>query len=146
MRTEPQTWTPWQRRAWSVINASTAPLWLLMILLPGRAVTKAALAAATPLQVGLGLTYAGFLGRSAVVGKEKVNFFDGASVARGLSTPEGALTGWAHFISFDLFVGMWIHRTAMEEGLNPRLALLLTWWAGPTGLTLFTWQRRSGTQ
>ncbi|MGI9017012.1 MAG: ABA4-like family protein [Euzebya sp.] len=124
------------------MNASTAPIWLLMILAPRLALTRAVVAATMPLHAALGLTYAGMLGRSAMTGTERVSFLDGESVARGLSSPEGMLAGWTHYLTFDLFVGAWIWRTAMDEGVNARLALLLTWWAGPVGLTLFQWQRR----
>lgn len=47
----------------------------------------------------------------------------------------------AHYIAFDLFVGRWIWETAREEGRSCRVALLLTWMAGPAGLTVFLGQR-----
>ena len=138
------SWQPWQRTAWQVVNASTAPVWLLMILLPRAGVTRRVVDAATPLHTALGLTYVGFLARSVALGTVEVSVFDGESMARGLANPDGMLAGWTHYLTFDLFVGQWIWRTAVEEGRSARLALLLTWWAGPVGLTLFTWQRRRG--
>ncbi len=138
------SWQPWQRTAWQVVNASTAPVWLLMILLPRAGITRRVVDAVTPLHAALGLTYVGFLARSAALGSERVSVFDGESMARGLSNPDGMLAGWTHYLTFDLFVGQWIWRTAVEEGRSARVALLLTWWAGPVGLTLFTWQRRRG--
>lgn len=124
------------------MNASTAPVWLAMILAPRAAITRRAVRAAVPLHAALGLGYVGLIGRGVVLGGERVDFTDGESVARGMANPEGMLAGWAHYLAFDLFVGEWIHRTALEEGLDARLALLLTWWAGPAGLTCFMWQRR----
>jgi hypothetical protein len=139
-------WTRWHRRAWTVLNASTAPVWLLMIGAPRAQVTRRVVDAATPLHVGLSVAYAGLLARAASTSGDRVDVRDGESVARGLSRPEGMLAGWAHYLTFDLVVGQWIWRTAQEEGINARLALLLTWWAGPLGLTLFTWQRRRQTR
>lgn len=135
-------WRPWQRQAWQAVNSSTAPVWLLMILRPRWDVTRRVVRATAPLHAGLGLAYMGFLGRSAALGTERINFFDGESVARGLANPDGMLAGWTHYLTFDLFVGEWIHATAQEEGIDARVALMLTWWAGPAGLTLFAWQRR----
>lgn len=139
---EPPPWQPWHRRAWAVVNGSSAPLWLLMILLPRAAVTRAALQRAPLLQPLLAAAYGGFLAASAAGGGERIDFRDGESVVRGLSHPAGMLAGWTHYIAFDLFVGLWIHRTGLEEGINTRVALLLTWWFGPLGLALFAWQRR----
>ncbi len=95
-----------------------------------------------PVHAGLGLTYVGLLVKASQSGGERVNFISGPSVARGFSRPEGTLVGWTHYLTFDLFVGEWIWRTAQEEGINARLACLLTWWFGPAGLTLFLWQLR----
>ena len=51
-----------------------------------------------------------------------------------------ALAGWVHYLAFDLFVGAWIARRVMEQGL-PRLTLFLllptTFLFGPLGFLLF---------
>ncbi len=64
------------------------------------------------------------------------------SVQRAFGQPEAMLAGWTHYISFDVFVGSWIWRRALAEGRSARLALLLTWWAGPMGLGLFLGRNR----
>jgi hypothetical protein len=61
---------------------------------------------------------------------------------RAFQVPEGLLAGWTHYIAFDLFVGRWIWETALEEDRPARLSLLLTWWFGPVGLTLFLKRKR----
>lgn len=47
-----------------------------------------------------------------------------------------ALAGWVHYLAFDLFVGSWITKRVIEEGL-PRLLLVpllpLTFLFGPIG-------------
>lgn len=132
---------PFERRLYTAVNTSTAPLFLLMVLAPRAALTARVVArAAPPLQAGLALTYAGLL--ASTVGRgERVDFRDGDSVRRGLTQPRGFLAGWAHFLAFDLFVGRWIWETGLAEGRSTRAALLLTWLAGPLGLLLFTAQR-----
>ncbi len=52
------------------------------------------------------------------------------------------LAAWTHYISFDLFVGRWIWERSLEEGKPARLSLLLTWWAGPMGLTSYLARRK----
>lgn len=113
-----------------------------MVVAPRWSVTRRVVEACTPVHAALGVTYAAFLARGVLLGEERVSFADGESVARGLANPDGMLAAWTHYLTFDLFVGQWIWRTAVDEGIKARLALLLTWWAGPAGLTLFLWQRR----
>lgn len=136
-------WGPSHRRAWALLNGSTAPWWLAMVLAPRSRPTAWLVDHVTPAHVALGTTYVALLGRSvADGGGPRMDPADPATVAAGLQRPDGFLAAWAHYLTFDLVVGVWIHRTALEEGIDARLALLLTWWAGPAGLTLFTWQRR----
>jgi hypothetical protein len=131
---------PWQRRAYTVVNLSTSPLWLAMVLAPRSALTARLVRLAAPLQAGLGAAYVGLL--AAGWGKgEPVDFRDPETVRRGLGQPEGFVAGWAHYLAFDLFVGRWIWQDGLAEGRSTRAALLLTWFAGPAGLTLYLAQR-----
>jgi len=60
---------------------------------------------------------------------------------RALFTNDAALTaGWLHYLAFDLFVGTWIAREGLDQGVIPILlipCLLLTFIFGPAGLLLF---------
>ncbi len=55
------------------------------------------------------------------------------------------VAGWVHYLAFDLFVGAWIARTTLGEGL-PRLVLVpilpLTFLFGPAGFVAFEITRR----
>lgn len=57
-----------------------------------------------------------------------------------LSNPGMATAGWVHFLAFDLFVGAWITRDAVERSV-PHLAILpclaLTFLFGPVGLLAY---------
>jgi hypothetical protein len=61
-------------------------------------------------------------------------------VARLFQSRELLLTGWIHYLAFDLFVGAWIARTARDTGV-PFLfvvpCLALTFLFGPVGFLLF---------
>jgi hypothetical protein len=134
--------TPREQRLYAVINACTAPLWLLMVLAPRSPLTARAVRAATPLYAVLGATYVGLL--ASGWGGERVDFRDPESVRRGLLQPRGFLAGWTHYIAFDLFVGRWIWEQGLEQRRSTRVALLLTWLAGPAGLTVWLGQRAAG--
>jgi len=133
---------PKRRKAYALINTSSVPLWLAMIIAPRSAVTKRLMQAASPLFVALGAAYDALL-VSGVAGSGKmIDFSDPDAVRKALTTPDFFLAGWAHYIAFDLFVGRWIWEDALARGRSARLALLLTWLAGPAGLSLYLLQRR----
>lgn len=127
-----------ERRLYAVINTCTAPVWLAMILLPRSSLTRSAVRLATPLYAVLGASYVGLL--ASGWGGERVDFRDPETVRRGLAQPRGFLAGWTHYIAFDLFVGRWVWEQGLEKGRSTRLALLLTWMAGPAGLALWLGQ------
>jgi hypothetical protein len=141
--TEAPTWKPMsdtERTAFSVLSATTAPVWLAMIVAPRSRLTAALVRWSTPLSFGLGAAYVGFLGASAVRGASEgeglPRFDDPDALRAGLSTPTAFLAGWTHYLVFDLLVGRTIHEYALSRGRTARISLLLTWWAGPAGVTL----------
>ncbi|WP_182378735.1 ABA4-like family protein [Nocardioides sp. WS12] len=133
-----------RRHAYTAINSSSAPLFLAMILLPRSALTRRLVELAMPLHATIGVTYAAFLGSGLLKTRTFLDFRDPDQLRRVLAEHDVFLAGWAHYISFDLFVGQWIWRDAIAAGRSPRLALLLTWLAGPIGLTLYLAQRTFG--
>jgi hypothetical protein len=129
------------RRAYLVINSSTAPVWLAMIVAPrSRLTALLARRATAALLPALGATYTGLLA-AGMAGGVRFDVSDPESVLRTLSHPPMFLAGWTHYLAFDLFVGRWIWETGLREGTGTRLPLLLTWLAGPAGLGLFLARR-----
>ena len=64
-----------------------------------------------------------------------------ANVQRLFEVPEAALAGWVHFLAFDLFVGVWVARTARAEGIAFGFVipcLFLTFMFGPAGYLAFS--------
>jgi Domain of unknown function (DUF4281) len=54
--------------------------------------------------------------------------------------PGIALAGWVHYLAFDMFVGLWIARTARAQGIAHLLVLpclALTFLFGPIGFLSF---------
>ncbi len=125
-----------RRAVYGVVNSSTAPLWLAMILAPRSRATHWLLGRADRLLLGLGGVYAALLAAGAVQLGRPLDFSDPDAVRAALGDPDVFLAGWSHYIAFDLFVGRWIWEDANAAGRTARLPLLLTWLAGPAGLGL----------
>jgi hypothetical protein len=130
--------------AWTIINFSTVPVWLAMILAPRSGATRWITDRLVPLHMALGAAYTASLATGAVNADERVDFMSIESVQRTLQDPSSMLAAWTHYISFDLFVGRWIWESSLAEGKPARISLLLTWWAGPMGLTTYLARRAAG--
>ncbi len=129
--------TPGEKMAFQVLSASTAPVWLAMILAPNSRVTEVLVRVATPLYAALGVSYVGLLATALVTGDGPApRFDDPESLREALGSPTAFLAGWTHYLVFDLFVGRHIWQATRDQGRTDRLSLLLTWMAGPAGLTL----------
>ena len=108
-----------------------------MILAPRSGVTRWLVGRAMLLFVALGLSYDALLTTGVLRSGKMVDFRDPDAVRAALSGPDVFLAGWAHYIAFDLFVGRWVWEDSLGAGRKARLALLLTWLAGPAGLSLY---------
>ena len=128
--------------AWTIVNLSSVPVWLAMILAPRSGVTRWMAERLVPLHAGLGVVYTSSLAAGIASSDERIEFLSMESVQRALQNPSSMLAAWTHYISFDLFVGRWIWERSLAEGKPARLALLLTWWAGPMGLTTYLARRK----
>ena len=128
--------------AWTLVNLSSVPVWLAMILAPRSPLTRRLADRLVPLHAALGVVYTGSLVAGATQADERIDFLSMESVQEALQDPSSMLAAWTHYISFDLFVGRWIWEQSLEEGKPARLSLLLTWWAGPMGLTTYLARRK----
>ncbi len=133
--------SPGRRRGFAAIDGASAPLFLAMILAPRSRLTRRLVTAAMPVHAALGVSYGALLTSGMVRQRRLLDFRDPDQLRLALAQQDVFLAGWAHYVSFDLFVGQWIWRDALAAGRNPRPALLLTWLAGPLGLTLYLAQR-----
>jgi hypothetical protein len=132
---------PGHRRTYAALNAVVAPIWLAMILLPRSAATRWLVERTTAVCIALGIGYDALLAAGMIRNGKPVDFSNPEEVRQALSQPELFLAGWSHYIAFDLFAGRWIWQDALEAGRSARLALLLTFLAGPAGLSLYLVQR-----
>jgi hypothetical protein len=73
-------------------------------------------------------------------GKADGGFDSLANVQKLFAAPWVALAGWVHYLAFDLFMGAWIAKAALQQGLS-RLWLIgllpLTFLFGPIGYVAY---------
>lgn len=132
---------PNRRLAYAVINTCTALIWLAMIFAPTSKVTAWLVRRSTALFLALGGAYDVLLVSGMVREGKVINFSDPDAVRTALTNPDTFLAGWAHYIAFDLFVGRWVWEDSLERGERAPISLLLTWLAGPAGLSIYLAKR-----
>lgn len=131
---------------YTVLNLSVVPAWALLILAPGWAWTQRLVHGAL-IPLVLAAIYLGFLTLGISFGQSdpEAGMSSLGAVHALFSHPVGLLTGWVHFLVFDLFVGAWIVRDARRIGLSRWIvtpALLLTFMFGPAGLFIHLLARK----
>jgi hypothetical protein len=76
----------------------------------------------------------------ALVANGMMDFGDLESVMGLFTTENAVLTGWIHYLAFDLVVGMWMLDQNRKLGIHQivmALCLLGTFMFGPVGFTVF---------
>lgn len=109
--------------------------WLLLILAPRRAWAQSIVRVIPVLLSAIYLVL--------IVlhwGESKGGFGSLPAVAELFSNPWVLLAGWIHYLAFDLFIGAWETRDAIERGVSHWLVipcLILTFLFGPIGLLTY---------
>lgn len=135
----------------NLLNLSVMPAWALLIFAPRWSVTQA-LVHSMVYPIVLGLAYVAGIIASLFfgLGGEGAGFTSIAEVRAIFSSDVGVLIGWAHFLTFDLFIGAWEARDARRRGFSHWLlipCLVFTFMFGPIGLVLYLglrWVFRKG--
>jgi hypothetical protein len=122
----------------SLANMTTLVAWaaLVVAIVFNRAILRDAIGRWVPL--ALALLYTALI--VFFFGKAEGGFDTLANVQKLFTSEWVALAGWVHYLSFDLFVGGWIARQVMENGLSRWILLPLlplTFMFGPAGLLGF---------
>lgn len=119
--------------------------WAVLILGPRRNIVMRALFFGPVLLLALGYATGLVLVLTGVLpAGGGADFTTIAGVRSIFASDAGVTIGWVHYLTFDLFVGLWIARNADEHGLGDlkgRIAqtpiLIATFMAGPFGLALY---------
>ena len=127
--------------AFSLVNLSVMPAWLMLIFLPNWSGTKTLVHSMLyPLVLGVAYTLGFGFSVFGGMGAADSGFTTIEAVRAIFSTDIGVLVGWTHFLVFDLFVGAWEARDARRRGFSHWLlipCLFFTFMAGPLGLLLY---------
>ena len=119
-----------------VVNLVAVVGWVLLIAAPRSRLATAA--AGTVIPLVLAVVYLALFAVNA--GSARGGFSTLAGVAGLFSNPWLLLAGWVHYLAFDLCVGTWEARDAIERGVSRWLlapCLFLTFMLGPIGLLAY---------
>ena len=119
--------------------------WAVLILAPRHEIVLRGLFFGPVLLLAIGYATGLILVLSgAVPAGGGADFTTIAGVRSIFASDAGVTIGWVHYLTFDLFVGLWIARNADAHGLGDlkgRIVqapiLLATFMAGPFGLALY---------
>jgi hypothetical protein len=120
-----------------VVNLLPIPVWAVWVLAPRSALARALSRSLWPPAV-LAALYVGLLAVALRGGPvEGGGFGTLAGVMALFRSPWMALTGWVHYLCFDLFVGRWIVNDAPDAGYRLAPILVLTLLVSPAGLLCY---------
>lgn len=123
-----------------IINASVIPAWILIAFFPKNELTKK-LVFSYAWHIVLTIFYAIFIVWGMIENKGSGGGMDSLETLRiGFLNDKILLAAWAHYLIFDLFVGVWIVKDAESKNLNSWLLkpiLLCTLMFGPIGFLLY---------
>lgn len=127
--------------AYTAINLGVMPAWALLAFAPRAKITRR-LVHSFIYPAVYGAIYSAFLIAAIFFGQSSPDA--GMSSIGGVSAvfshPVGVMTGWTHYLVFDLFVGAWISRDALARAIpywRVLPALFFTLMFGPVGLLLY---------
>ena len=138
-----------------IANYGVIPFWLMLVFIPSGKFTGAIINTIflpTVLAATYGYLiyiefYAGGILPGSVTDKALANFqlYIGLdSLASLFGNKIFLLTFWIHFLTLSLFVGTWIAKDALRQGIHKYVVLfplVLTYFTGPLGLFLYLFLR-----
>lgn len=120
-----------------IVNTITPLGWLLLILAPRWKGTQAIIVSGL-LPALLGVVYLALT--LMYFGSAEGDFSSLKGVMSLFTSPWAVVTGWVHYLAFDLWIGCWELRNSQQSGIKHVLVipcLLLTFFFGPIGLVLY---------
>jgi hypothetical protein len=124
--------------AFRIVNALPLPIWIVWIFAPRSRSARYLARVDWPWFVLAAIYLACFATAIATGGKIGPRSFTSLPGMMSLFAVRwGALTGWAHYLCFDTFVGRWMINRAPRAGYRLSPILFATAMFGPIGLLLF---------
>jgi hypothetical protein len=124
-------------KVFRIVNLIAIFPWLFMMVLPKTDITKTIINSSI-FPLGLALVYAYYI--FTTFGKSGGNFMTLQGVEKLFSKREVLLAGWVHYLVFDLFVGAWEWRDALQHDISQWIlapCLILTLMFGPVGYLVY---------
>ena len=125
------------------LNLGVLPIWLVLIIFPRSQICRVFITSIFPILI-LSLAYGYLL---HLFFDEGYDFFRNFELYLGLDAVSDLFTFkafiilfWTHFLAMNLFCGGWIVKDSQKFGINKiliSLPLLITYFIGPIGLTLY---------
>ncbi len=118
-------------------NIAILPAWLVLMIWPDKPWLKVMIQG---VMVFLALSYLTFLVTSFVTAHQPPDFSSLSGLILALSGPWGMLTGWLHYLCFDLWVGFYLSGQARQHGFPNALRILVLFFVlmtGPFGWLIF---------
>ncbi|MEM7327961.1 MAG: ABA4-like family protein [Pseudomonadota bacterium] len=124
----------------SLINFLVMPAWALLVFLPRAKITRTVIHSMLyPMLIGV-IYAASLIGALFFGFSDPDAGFTFSGVQALFDHPNGVITGWSHYLVFDLFVGAWIARDAQRLQIahwQTLPCILGSYIFGPVGLLLY---------
>ena len=123
----------------SLVNMLAMLMWIFMIIAPKWKVTRF-LIDFKVVPIALASIYAIYIFKAIQIGG-MMDFGSLASVMALFTEENAVLSGWVHYLVFDLLIGMWMLEQNKKLNINQFIlvpCLLFTFMMGPIGFLLFT--------
>jgi hypothetical protein len=123
----------------SLVNMLAMLMWIFMIIAPKWKVTRF-LIDFKVVPIALAGIYAIYILKAVQIGG-MMDFGSLTSVMALFTEENAVLSGWVHYLVFDLLIGMWMLDQNKKLNINQFIlapCLLFTFMMGPIGFLLFT--------
>jgi Domain of unknown function (DUF4281) len=118
-------------------NTAILPAWIALMIWPGKSWVESFIKG---VMLFLALSYVVCLIISFSNAPQPPDFSSLEGLIQALSGPWGMLTGWIHYLCFDLWVGLQLNKEAHQKGYPPFLripVLFFVLMTGPLGWLIF---------
>lgn len=120
-----------------IVNTIVLPAWLLLIIFPKKSWRNPVI---YTFAMVLALVY-GFYILTSLGDLDMEAFSKLEGIKAMFSSDKAVLTGWVHYLVFDLLIGNWIINNSQKHNINHYLiipCLLLSFMFGPVGYLLYS--------
>ncbi|MFD0930981.1 ABA4-like family protein [Psychroflexus salinarum] len=119
-----------------IVNTIVLPAWLILIFFPGKSWRNPVIYTFSAAMAVVYLIYV----IKGLGSFDMESFSKLEGIKAMFSSDEAVLTGWVHYLVFDLLVGNWVLNQSRKQNINHFLiipCLLLCFMFGPVGYLLY---------